>query len=163
MRRSDFSYALAVLLIIASCLVVSAARFADRTKGAPHSPAPEIVVPVIPDVPSEDSASFAPLSERPLFVATRRPQPPAPVEAKPESVVVAAPTISVTLLGTMLSAAQRWVLVKQGNDVSQVTVGQSIDGWVLEDVKQSSATFRSGDRKQTIYLPDSVPQGAAGQ
>jgi len=96
---------------------------------------------------------YSAISKRPLFVAGRRMPPPAP-----EPAVAAAPTTAPlpSLVGIMIEPDKKMAVVKRVNDAKILSLeeGQSIDGWLLKDVKNSKITLQSGNNQQTLALPE---------
>jgi hypothetical protein len=96
---------------------------------------------------------YSAISKRPLFIAGRRMPPPAP-----EPVAAAAPTTAPlpSLVGIMIEPDKKMAVVKRVNDAKILSLeeGQSIDGWLLKDVKNSKITLESGSTQQTLALPE---------
>jgi len=165
-RNDKISYYVSSAVLAASCLIVlgvTVAETAGGGGGASKSVA-ETALLVLPDPTEGDAGRYAALLEKPLFSADRRSGPAAPAEDKHET-LISAPTLSLTVLGTMIALPKKSILIKHSNatDIMQVDEGQSIDGWVLVEVRKDGAVFRSGDTTQVIYLPDSIPHGAANK
>jgi hypothetical protein len=56
----------------------------------------------------------------------------------------------------MIEPDKRMAVVKRVNDakILSLTEGQSIDGWLLKDVKNNKITLESGSTQQTLALPE---------
>ena len=125
----------------------------DVTAAAPSLPevAETVVEPFEPPPPD----LFSVISERPLFVASRRPFV-APVEPEPEAGPTEAPLepLAAELVGVMLTGGQRSVLIQREGSASaeRIAVGQSVDGWRVEEVDQRHALLRRGAEKQVLEL-----------
>jgi hypothetical protein len=89
------------------------------------------------------AASFAEITQRPLFNQARRPEPPdlgrqGPATGRP----------NLTLLGIVMSGNTHYALIRHGNPakVESLAEGQAIDGWQIQTIGKDrvSLTSRSG-------------------
>lgn len=146
---------LVTLLLLAACagLGWTVYRGLDAPARAPAEVAPAAngevaALPPMPDYEMPPLAEFAEVAERPLFSPTRRP----PVGAVP----TAAPrqTLDLTLIGIVLSEAERLAIVTPGGAGRAVRlgVGDSIQGWTLVELESERATFERDGAQETLYL-----------
>lgn len=111
------------------------------------------------DLPDSPETAFAPrpfsdfseVLERPLMFADRRmpPEPEAaPVQAKPKV------PLRLKLEGVATSAESRVALLRNttNNQLLQLAEGMSHDGWTLEKISVSGASFRRGDEITELLL-----------
>lgn len=99
--------------------------------------------------------------ERPIFSATRRPQPraiaAAPVEETqlppPPKPVEAPPPLF--LVGAVVGAGEAIaILVNRTNQkVMRLRQGESVAGWSLISVQAREVTFKQGERSEVLALP----------
>jgi len=97
---------------------------------------------------------FVDMMERPLFFSNRRmPQPAVEQEQ-------AAPTrpLSLKLEGIAISGGSRVAVLRNlnGNGLLQLTEGDSHDGWTLDALTSTSATFSRNGEQGTELLLDPV-------
>lgn len=82
--------------------------------------------------------------DRPLFVKTRRP----PTE---EVVVAPPPTLSLSLVGVILSSDLNIAIMRRQNgEETRVREGETIDGWRLVTLTVDHAVFESGGRRAEL-------------
>lgn len=124
------------------------------TAAAPAAPdIPEVEIePFVPPPPD----SFTEIGERPLFVPTRRPFVPPP-EAEAEAIPVEEPPpepLLAELVGVVLAGQQRAALVQEQGAAGprRLAIGQTVDGWRVEEVEAGRALFRRGDEVQVLEL-----------
>ena len=96
-------------------------------------------------------ADFSEVLERPLMFAARRmpPEPEtAPIRAAPKA------PLRLGLEGVAISADSRVALLRNtvNNQLLQLAEGMSHDGWTLETIRSSGATFRRGDEAADLRL-----------
>jgi hypothetical protein len=96
-------------------------------------------------------ADFSEVLERPLMFAARRmpPEPEAaPIRAAPKT------PLRLGLEGVAISADSRVALLRNtvNNQLLQLAEGMSHDGWTLETIRSSGATFRRGDEAADLLL-----------
>jgi len=100
------------------------------------SPQPRYVHP--------DFSEFAEILARPIFFASRDlPAPPLPAAAAPRT------PLRLKLEGVAIAASNRVAVLRDlgSNTMLQLSVGMSHDGWQLETLDSTTATFRrDGDR-----------------
>ena len=106
--------------------------------------------------------------ERPLFSRSRRPPPPASVEAPPAP--LAPPPKSaepdhplLTLVGTIVGETQSiGIFVDQvAKSVIRLKTGQDHAGWTLRAVQGREAIFEKDQREETLALPARSATGGA--
>lgn len=125
----------------------------DVTAAAPSLPEVEeaLVEPFDPPPPNLVTV----ISERPLFVPSRRPYvAPPPVEPAAGPAQAAAEPLTAELVGVMLTGARRAALVQRKGSSSpeRLSVGQSIDGWLVEQVEPRRAVLRRGAEERVLEL-----------
>ena len=94
------------------------------------------------------------IDARPLFVATRRPEPPVPEEPAAEP-PPAGPEKKFLLLGVAISPAGTTVLLRpEGPNAKTVRVkpGETLDGWSLDKVFPDRITIRQGQTTREVNL-----------
>lgn len=126
----------------------------DVTAAAPAAPdIPEVEIePFVPPPPDR----FTEIGERPLFVPSRRPFVPPP-EGEAEDPAVEEPPpepLLAELVGTVLAGDQRAALVQEQDAAAprRLAIGQTVDGWRVEEVEAGRALFRRGDEVQVLEL-----------
>ena len=115
---------------------------ASQTLPAPTmAPAPPISLP--------PAATFAELSQRPLFSQSRRPEPPdrgrpGPPPARP----------NLALLGIVMSGNTHYALIRHGNPpkLEPLAEGQSIEGWQIQTIGNDHVTLTSGSASADFVL-----------
>jgi hypothetical protein len=108
-------------------------------------------IPVVPSAAGADPTGYATIDERPIFLATRRPPPPA---VKPVDYSAASTDAPVSLLGVLIMRGKKVATVLRKTDREAITlsVGQTIGPWTVTD---SNAVFmRSGDSGEVLRLAD---------
>ncbi|MDX1540542.1 MAG: hypothetical protein R3349_03975, partial [Geminicoccaceae bacterium] len=98
---------------------------------------------------------FTVISERPLFAPSRRPYiPPATVEPAAGPAEAPLEPLAAELVGVMLTGERRAALVQREGSASveRLAVGQSIDGWLIEEVEPRYALLRRGGEEQVLEL-----------
>lgn len=125
----------------------------DVTAAAPSLPEVEEVLVEPFDPPPPDL--FTVISERPLFAASRRPFVP-PAVAEPAAGPVEAPLepLEAELVGVVLTGERRSALVHREGSAGpeRFWVGQSVDGWLVEEVGRRHAVLRRGDEERILEL-----------
>jgi hypothetical protein len=96
---------------------------------------------------------LAEMLDRPLFYADRRmPVPPKPTEAP-----AALTPLRLKLEGVAITADSRVAVLRdlKNNQLLQLTEGMSHEGWILDEVTASGATFQRGAEIEELALePD---------
>ena len=153
----------AVLLV----LVTGLGALAAWQWRAAVQPAPDVAT-VVHDAPLvQPSAptpfivlSLAELSqtvERPLFNSKRRP-PEVEVVAKAPSKaaekVAALTPLAIELSAVILEADRQFALFRKAAQASllRAEVGQSVDGWVVSEIRGDGVSLERGSEKQTLVL-----------
>ena len=109
---------------------------------------PESVPTMFAPRPLDD---YSEILERPLFFSDRRmpPEPEVTAEpAKPRS------PLRLKLEGVAISANSRVALLRStaDNQLLQLAEGTAHDGWTLQNLTTSGATFRRGEETTEIFL-----------
>ena len=115
----------------------------------------ELVMQLSPQ--SIDQSSLLQTLERPLFSPARRPPPPPP---PPETVAGAGQPSelgAVHLYGLYGGGNRSGAIVRVDGKNQRLALHESIRGWVLEAIGDSSITLRRGGRQQTIELVHVIP------
>jgi hypothetical protein len=178
------------LLLLATCAAAGARLYdewsrppaADESKPAAlasaGSPASNADVALALPPPEQ----FAVIVERPLFMQTRRPPPPAPAaepapeanaEPAPEPAPVEPPPeappppkVDFTLLGIVTDGDERLAMVRRQSDGAIVNIpeGGDISGWFAVRIDPERAVFRQGGIEEELVLhfdeavpPESIP------
>ncbi|MBL8250631.1 MAG: hypothetical protein JNK31_03060 [Candidatus Competibacter sp.] len=106
------------------------------------------------------------IDARPLFVATRRPEPPVPEEPAAEP-PPAGPEKKFLLLGVAISPGATTVLLRpEGPNAKTVRVklGETLDGWALDKVFPNRVVIRQGQTTRELDLTrQSRPRSKAGR
>lgn len=122
----------------------------DAAKRPPELPA---VVPVQPfQLPPLDE--YGEVVARPLFIATRRPEPPVPEEAPPES-PAPAPEKGPMLLGVVIAPDLKAALLRPEEPnakTARVKLGEMVGEWRLEAVFPNRVVVRKGGVTQELAL-----------
>lgn len=136
----------------------------ELTDGLAIAPEVTAAAPGVPEMKTPEPMSFTPppprtfgvISERPLFVASRRPfEPPldpAPA-AGPEEETELTP-LDADLVGVMLTERGRFALVQRPDEPGpeRLHPGQTLDGWHFETLEPDRATFRRGQEVRVLEL-----------
>lgn len=112
-----------------------------------------LVLPENPDISfaPRPFSDFSQVLERPLLFAGRK-MPPAPevaaIQAQPRS------PLRLELEGVAISAESRVALLRNttNNQLLQLAEGMTHDGWTLEKINSSSASFRRGEEISDLLL-----------
>lgn len=122
----------------------NAAVAPPRAPEARAASAPTFVMPPLRD--------YAEVLERPLFSPTRRRPPADTGAADPRS----AP---FTLVGVVLSASGKHALIEhaQPRRLDRVVEGQTLDGWMVEEIRLDRVVFRRGDTRIEVKPKDKAP------
>jgi hypothetical protein len=144
--------------VIAGCAVLSILVVAGWGYGAWRLSGDELPAPVSPAVPSPAQAAAARLNSaagmvddppemvaRPLLWQERVPPAPTVLEPKTEQ---ASPQRSpvldnATLTGVFLSGARSGITLRARGSSRRVFVGETLEGWRLESVDESSVIWRN--------------------
>ena len=137
-----------LLVLISEWLMDSA--FEPRTSHRPPRPE-QSSTPALPAVRPMD-LDYAVVSERPLFIDTRRPY----VSPPPAAAAVApiAPPEPMTLLATVLTEGRQVALVQSQRDnrIQKLGIGETVSGWVLAEVQSDFVTLRRGNETRRLDL-----------
>lgn len=119
--------------------------------------APAAVVPTIdpgPALPQAqvDLSRFVATLERPLFVPTRRPPPPAP----PASAPAVEPLPPMRLMAVYGNADGGGVLVALDGRVKRLKLGDAIGNWTVKSLQRNSVELARGDEVTIIELKRST-------
>jgi general secretion pathway protein N len=169
------SLAAAALLCVglAAALVMELTSAGDAGIPAPGaatvSSPPSVTIPKTPNrFTLPPLASFAEVTERPLFSSSRR---PIAVDA-PQS---AERSFSATLAGIVISASSRIIIVSHGDPpvLTRLKEGDDLDGWSVTSIDPNRVLLRRDGVEQQLKLQDvpgrtavaapNRPQAAPGQ
>lgn len=103
-------------------------------------------------------ASFKEITERPLFLESRRPPPPIvkpKPKPKPKPVVRLTP-LNLVLEGIVISSAERIGVFTESRsrEVHHLSVGDKHLDWELVTVTDSTAIFERGKQRQELTLKE---------
>ena len=116
--------------------------------------------PVSLSPPSNESAltDFDEVVRRPVFAATRRPfVQSAPAASQPAP---ALPPPDIRLIGVTINAGKKQALLRTAQQPRGrwIGEGESIDGWVLRDVRVDAAVVASGPQTHELRLYPTLGQ-----
>lgn len=131
------------LLLALGALAAAAAllRAGLEIPAIPAPPPPRGETPITATPPAPRLAplpAYAAVTERPLFLADRAPQPPAaPSADAPRGMVFG-------LSGTIASGARRFALLRRPDGkIDRLTEGQSVEGWRIVRIQSDRVTLES--------------------
>ncbi|WP_020188163.1 hypothetical protein [Methylopila sp. 73B] len=152
--------ALAALLAAALPVLPIGAATQETTEDRPAPPAAEAALNPLSALGADSLSAFR---DRPLFTPSRRaPQPPAAVEAEPEpepETVTArppAPQPNLRLAGVIEGPEETVAVVEDmgSNTVSQLRLGDMLDGWLVTAIDSSSLRLTLGEQEGEYRLFD---------
>lgn len=136
---------------------------AGQLRATPASPPPQAMPSAAALAPSAAPprftmpplARYREVTERPLFVRSRRPD-------GAESGHTAEPASELSLVGIVISPTGRQALLQFGNPskLVQVKEGQTIDGWTVESIRPNLVLVRQGGTLARV-APKDLPAGTA--
>lgn len=102
-----------------------------------------------PAISLPPAATFAEVTQRPLFHQARRPEPPDRGRAGPPP---ARP--NVILLGVVMTGDTHYALIRHGNPpkIEPLAEGQSVDGWQIQAIANDHITLISGSESADFVL-----------
>jgi hypothetical protein len=106
--------------------------------------------------------AYAEITERPLFMETRRPVPVADAAVETARKPVAVPALVVH--GILVSDARRMALMKTPSDnrLVQVSPGQQLEGWEVSAIEPDRVVITNGEDTAEFFLDDAL-MGAGGR
>jgi hypothetical protein len=142
------SCGLLTLTIVAQVALPGLANVVTDTESADASI--ELPVSKGPTFIPRPLGDYSEVLERPLLFSDRRMPPEPEVQAAP---VIRSP-LRLKLEGVAISADSRVALLRNtaDNQLLQLAEGTSHDGWTLEKLSTSGATFRRGEEVTEIVL-----------
>ena len=166
MKRPASINVLSAALLLASALlagVIAVELYLDNTDD-PEAYGNVVAADDAPAVASEqrfvapDISAFSEVLERPLLFQDRK----LPPELTPEP-VAATPMLPLrlTLEGIAITSESRVAVFRNlsNNQLLQLTEGTSHDGWLLESVSATAATFERGGQVTELVLDPNGPNG----
>jgi hypothetical protein len=150
-------------LLLLACAALGGVIALEASEEFSFAPEVTAAAPALPDPPAPERTDYVPppesdfeiIAERPLFSPSRRPFVPAVAlapEAGPEAEAVAEPLLA-ELIGVVLTGAQRSVLIQEeGRPLRRVHLGQSLEGWRIEEVERDHVTLRRGDETHILEM-----------
>lgn len=152
---------LASTLLLGVCLALAAFVYAQAQMEVPE-PAPSgsgeapplAMLPAPPNYAMAPVEYFSSILERPLFSPTRR--PPAVGAVAPETTEA---KLEIALVGVIISSDEQFALVrlKDAPRIVRLSVGYSVQGWILDSIEPSRISFRRGDVEVLIELTYDAP------
>jgi hypothetical protein len=114
-------------------------------------------IPAPPQIAPAPLQSFAVIDERPIFLAARK--PPEVADA-PEAKTMAPPPISFSLIGILVSGADRLAVLKPaaGGEALSLPAGAVLDAWTVAEIGADWIRLGSGAFEAELQL---LPAGAA--
>lgn len=152
--------ALLVLLALGA-LLTAELKFARHPAESIELPSPPAARPLARD-PGEaafalaEPESFGQISERPLFVAGRRPPDAANPAPQPSQAARPAPQRPPDfVLSAVVRERSRWIAfvgTQRNMDPVQVEVGSIVAGWKVERIDTGGIVLRQGERTTQLSL-----------
>ncbi len=152
---------LSATLLLGVCLALAAfVTIQVLTEALGPAPSGGGETPPLAALPAQPSYAMAPVEdfseirERPLFSPTRR----APAQGV-VATVAPEPELQVTLVGVIMFSEEQIAIVRlqDTNRLARLSVGDTIQGWILDSIEPSRVTFRRGDVEEHIELTYDVP------
>jgi hypothetical protein len=117
------------------------------------------VQPKAPSVAGKGEFSLPPLKhyqeivERPLFIQTRKPVPPADVKTTAKSSTRSALPVDY-LAAIVITPQKRFVLLRGPKDkkIFRLAKGEEKDGWTLHEIKDEEVLFSRDNEKELLRL-----------
>ncbi len=87
--------------------------------------------------------------ERPAFHVSRRAPTIAPGKPPPPPNAIA-----IKLVGIIITPDEQTALIREprSSEITELSIGQTLQGWVLEEVMPDRIILKSGDRRETYRL-----------
>jgi hypothetical protein len=154
-----------LLLLSALCAALGAMLYEESERplgskvvvaaGAPANLPP---LPPEPQFTMPPESSFAAVLERPVFSPTRRSLQAGEVKAS------AAPSVDFTLIGVVITGAERYALVKpsNGDPLERLNVGDELAGWSAVSIGADRVLFRRGTLQKEVVLDYKAPAPPGG-
>lgn len=123
--------------------------------GRPDSGSASVAKPPLrPSVGAPPLRGFAETLKRPLFSESRRPAPPGTARS-----TVAPTALPLRLIGVIITPDRRTALIRESRsaEITELAVGQSVQGWSLERVLPDRVVMRSGEIRETYKLETETP------
>ena len=153
-NRSRLTSALLAALNILLLLVIVLEWQTGPGRSASEIPVPAVTPATIPSGPVRTLTldRYTEIVSRPLFWSERRPL--AQTDA-PTAQVVAAP-FAFLLIGVVKSPAGNRALVGRPGaaDIVSVRVGDVVEGWRIEEIRDESVVFSQGARREQVSLAE---------
>ena len=124
------------------------------------------ISPVLPDVKTSDASQYAVVSDKTIFVSSRKLPPQTIITESDERGVAAVPAnFPFSLIGVMSTKDKKIAVIKRTDspETMSLQVGQSLDSWKIENIKNNRVILQSGDTRQSLALADDKKNGAAKQ
>jgi len=121
----------------------------------PNAAAP-VVAGAVPPLPPQPASStlppietFAEVTRRPLFSATRQPPPETVKDTQGNST-------SFALLGVIISESGKTALIEHGAPPAMIRLkeGQAVEGWTLQSILPDRVVLQRGATEQELKLKD---------
>lgn len=154
--------ALVLLALTAGALALAALPWLAESPAAAPAPRQVAEPPALPAAPKPTEATeFAPLAERPLFSAARRPPPPEAPGEPIEDPMAQFLFSRYQIAGVVLMGEKTIAMLRDMRDggLIRIRAGDRIDEAEVVDITLEALTFRQGDA--TVVAP--ISGGAAGE
>lgn len=158
------------MLVLALVGVVVAQWLLGPTKHPPITPrivteTDAVAPPIASSIELPALVDLTETVDRPVFSASRRPPQasPAPVpDETPVPTTAAEPPPRMKLSAVVIDAGRRFALLQRvpANDTVRLEQGESVDGWVLVEVRTDGVTLENGGRRHEIALRTFEPAPA---
>ncbi|MGB9154823.1 MAG: hypothetical protein WCD70_17260 [Alphaproteobacteria bacterium] len=153
---------------LALSIVVLATTWFPQTSHSDYkeSSASSFSLPVLPDVKTSDASQYAVVSDKTIFVSSRKLPPQTIITESDERGVAAVPAnFPFSLIGVMSTKDKKIAVIKRTDspETMSLQVGQSLDSWKIENIKNNRVILQSGDTRKSLALADDKKNGAAKQ
>jgi general secretion pathway protein N len=153
-RRGAVVALVALSLLSAGIIAVELSGGSDRAPSALPAAVAAPVPAALPKPPTSFKlpplATYAEVTQRPLFSATRQPPPP---EAGQD---LLGKSNSFVLLGIILTPDERAVLIRHGHpaEIARLKEGQAVEGWTVQSILPDRITLQHGASEVELKLKD---------
>jgi general secretion pathway protein N len=149
-RRATAAALAGLLLMLAGIIALEVSRADPAPTARPAAPAPAPAPPPARAAAFKlpPLATYAEVTERPLFSATREPPPP---EAGQD---LLGKSSGFVLLGIVLAPEDKAVLIRHGHEIARLKEGQAVEGWTVRSILPDRITLQHGASEVELKLKD---------
>ena len=103
-------------------------------------------LPTLPEARDEDMSKYSIIDEKPVFVPGRHRPPLAVIENDDRDSSLPSTSLPFILMGIMIAKDNKQAVIQRSNNQGTVTlsIGQSLDGWTVADIKNNLIILTSG-------------------